>query len=180
MANVGIDLSQLKKFEKDLRGFNPDKELKRALRVGGQLVADDAKKLVSPYSRSIPPTIRVKIHKTRIKVEAGGLTHAEQASLAKDMFTEGYGGDRAYHRRKNRQKRAEGVVLAGLFEEGNKGAKSRAATARGKFRHPTFGHKPWRYQDMHPFLMPAAEKNLKNLEALEGDAVMKAFAERGI
>jgi hypothetical protein len=54
----------------------------------------------------------------------------------------------------------EKAPIAGLFELGNTGNKSKSASASrgGKFRHPVFGNREnWVDQDMHPFLLPAAE-----------------------
>ena len=48
------------------------------------------------------------------------------------------------------------VPIAALFELGNTGGrKSAAASVRGSFRHPVFGHDVWVEQPMHPFLRPA-------------------------
>lgn len=53
------------------------------------------------------------------------------------------------------------VAIAGLFELGNTGGKKSAKAAEGGlFRHPVFGNMDnWVDQEMHPFLVPALEKN---------------------
>jgi hypothetical protein len=143
----GVDIRELRQLTRDFIGWKPDKQLHQALRVAGELIADDARILAAEHSKSIPPSIKVRVSKTRISVVAGG----------------------------------EGVPLAGLFELGNKGrGKSQAASRRGQFRHPVFGDKGnWVNQDMHPYLLSAAVKNMRKIEALEGHAVAEAFRENG-
>ena len=68
----GIDLREFKKLTKDLKDFKPDKQVKKALKLAGELIATDARALVSPYSKTTPPTIRVRTRKTSISVIAGG------------------------------------------------------------------------------------------------------------
>lgn len=143
----GVDIRQLRALTKSLRGFKPDKELHKALRVAGQLIADDAKAIAAEHSKSIPPTIRVRVSKTKISVVAGG-------------------GENA---------------IAGLLELGNKGrGKSQAAARSGRFRHPVWGNRDnWVDQPMHAYLLPAARRNERGIEALEGKAVAAAFKEQG-
>ena len=70
------------------------------------------------------------------------------------------------------KRQEEGVVIAGLFEMGNKGGKSAAAIERGVFRHPVFGNKDkWVNQSMHPFLVPAGKKNEAEVLALVLEAL---------
>lgn len=143
----GVDTKELRQLTKDFRGWKPDKALHKSLRVAGQLIADDARVLLEGKSKSIPPTLKVRVSKTRVSVVAG----------------------------------SEEVPLAGLLELGNKGGgKSQAASRRGTFRHPVFGDRStWVNQPMSPYLLPAAEKNIKKIEALEGKAVAEAFKEVG-
>lgn len=163
----GVDTKELRELTKAFHGWNPDKQLKKMLRVAGQLIAADAKMLAeggyrAKYKMSvkdkgqtrsykgsgkITPTIKVRLSKTRVSVVAGG----------------------------------QGVPLAGLWELGNKGhGKSQAASKRGEFRHPVFGNREvWVNQPMHPFLLPAARANERKIEALEGHAVAEAFREQG-
>jgi hypothetical protein len=68
----GIDLRELRRLNKDLKDFKPDKQLKKTLKLAGQLIADDAKINVSPYSKTVPGSIRVRMRKTTIRVYAGG------------------------------------------------------------------------------------------------------------
>lgn len=139
----GVDTRQLRELTKSLRGFKPDKELHKALRVAGQLIAEDAKAIIGEHSKTVPATIRVRVSGTKISVVAG----------------------------------SEDVPLAGLLELGNKGkGKSQVAAEGGKFRHPVFGDRTsWVEQDMHPYLLAAAEKNARNIEHLEGVAVAEAM-----
>ena len=144
-GKAGVDTKQLRQLTRDFKDWKPDKQLKRYLRGAGDLIADDARKNIEPFSKKIPPTIKVRLSKTRVSVVAGGA----------------------------------GVPTGGLFELGNKGrGKSQAAARSGVFRHPVFGDKnTWTYQAMHPFLLPAAEKNKRSIEALEGKAVAESFRE---
>jgi hypothetical protein len=65
--------------------------------------------------------------------------------------------------------------IAGLFELGNQGNKSKSATSSGYFRHPVFGNKEvWVYQRMHRFLRPAADKVLVIAQARIVSALDKA------
>jgi hypothetical protein len=139
----GVDTRELRALTRSLRDFKPDKELHKALRVAGQLIADDAKAIIGAHSTTIPGTIRVRVSKTKISVVAGG-------------------GDNA---------------IAGLLELGNKGhGKSQAAARSGRFRHPVWGNREnWVDQPMHPYLLPAAEKNERKIERLEGQAVADAM-----
>ena len=165
----GVDTRQLRQLTKDFKDWKPDKQLKLLLRDAGNKIKTDARQIViqpseysvttnrhkptkrrtstgrSKGSTSVPPTIKVRVSKTRVSVVAGG--------------------DR--------------VPLGGLLEMGNRhGGKSGAAARSGAFRHPVFGDKnTWTYQAMHPFLLPAAEKNKRSIEALEGKAVAESFRE---
>src|SRR5215471_13944858 len=67
-----IDLREWRKFNRDLKGFSVDKATKKALRQAGELIAADARVLVSPYSRTVPPSIKVRLRKTSIIIQAGG------------------------------------------------------------------------------------------------------------
>jgi hypothetical protein len=143
----GVDTRELRALTKSLRDFKPDKELHKMLRVAGQLIADDAKEIISAHSTTISGTIRVRVSKTKISVVAGG-------------------GDSA---------------IAGLFELGNEGGgKSQAAATSGRFRHPVYGDREnWVNQSMHPYLLPAAAKNERKIERLEGQAVADAMRAAG-
>lgn len=68
----GIDLREFRKLTRDLKGFKPDKQVKKALKMAGQLIADDARIIVSPHSKTVPGTIKVRQRKTSISVIAGG------------------------------------------------------------------------------------------------------------
>jgi hypothetical protein len=164
----GVDTKELRALTKAFKGWKPDKQLHKALRLAGEMIAADAKILAeagyaASYKKSvkdkgekrsykgsgkITPTIKVRVAKTRISVVAGNA----------------------------------GVPLAGLWELGNKGrGKSRMASRRGEFRHPVFGDRErWVNQPMHPFLMPAMKMNERKIEVMEGKAVAEAFREQGL
>ena len=72
----GVNTKELRQLTKDFMDWKPDKQLHKMLRVAGQLIADDAKALVEPHSKTTPPTIRVRVTKTRLSVVAGGEGHA--------------------------------------------------------------------------------------------------------
>jgi len=67
----GIDTTQLRKLTRDFKAWKPDKQLHKALRVAGGLIVDDAKLMASEHSKSIPPTIKLRVTKTRLTVRAG-------------------------------------------------------------------------------------------------------------
>lgn len=151
--------------------------LKRNLKAAGDLIAKDARQISSRYSSTIPPTIKVRARGVSIAVEAGGnFGGASDKATAKKLLTAGYGtssSDAAYRRAE------EGVVIAGLFELGNKGGgKSDKSRERGQFRHPVFATDTWVNQEMHPFLVPAGRKNEAAVAALvveATDAMAKAM-----
>jgi len=68
------------------------------------------------------------------------------------------------------------VPLAVLYEKGNKGSNPSSTT----FRHPVFGNKNnWVTENRYPFLRPAAEKTMPEVEALvlkELDAAIDEIA----
>lgn len=63
----------------------------------------------------------------------------------------------------------EGYPIAGLYEYGNKGGSSSAANnARGQFRHPVFGKDIWVNQTRYPYLWPAGQRKLPEVDAMVG------------
>lgn len=72
MASDGIDLREFKKLTRDLKAFKPDKQVKKALKVAGELIATDARIMVGPYSQTVPGSIKVRTRKTSISIIAGG------------------------------------------------------------------------------------------------------------
>ena len=68
----GVDTKELRQLTRDFMDWKPDKALKKMLRGAGDLIAADAKANIAPYSKSIPPTVKVRIAKTRVSVVAGG------------------------------------------------------------------------------------------------------------
>jgi hypothetical protein len=72
LGHEGVDTKELRKLTKDFHDWKPDKALHKALRVAGELIADDARAIASTHSQKIPPTIKVRVSKTRISVVAGG------------------------------------------------------------------------------------------------------------
>lgn len=154
-AGLGIDARDFKLLAKALRTAQVEMyaELHEELRAVGQVVADEARALVQPYSQSIPPTIKVRAAGARVSVTAGGGRGGKK--LAAEIFSSSYGSGSHLKALENE---AEGPAIAGLLELGNKGggSKSAAATRRGEFRHPVFGNRNnWVIQPMHPYLAPA-------------------------
>lgn len=68
----GIDLREYRKLTRDLKAFKPDKQLKKTLKVAGELIATDAQALVGSHSQTVPGSIKVRLRKTSISVLAGG------------------------------------------------------------------------------------------------------------
>lgn len=71
---IGVDTRDFATFVKALRKASPElrRELIVRLRGVGQVVADEAKARVEPYSKSIPPSIRVRVSAATVSVVAGG------------------------------------------------------------------------------------------------------------
>ncbi len=73
-AQWGIQADGLKQLSKDLRRLQDStlsKNLRAALKKGGQLVADDAKAR-SSWSNRIPGSIKVSVTQKGVAVKAGG------------------------------------------------------------------------------------------------------------
>lgn len=68
----GLDLKEFHQLTRDLKGFKPDKQVKKALRLAGQVIAEDAKSNAAEHSESIPPSVKSRIRGTSISVVAGG------------------------------------------------------------------------------------------------------------
>lgn len=73
-TGFGVDTTDFAKFSRALRKGAPDlaKALRLRLRTIGQMVADEAKIKVEPYSESIPPSIKVRVSGAGVAVVAGG------------------------------------------------------------------------------------------------------------
>jgi hypothetical protein len=69
----GVDTRELRALTKSFRDWKPDKQLHKMLRVAGDLIATDARAISSTSSSKIPPTIKVRVSKTRVSVIAGGV-----------------------------------------------------------------------------------------------------------
>jgi hypothetical protein len=147
----GVDLRGMRKLTRDLRGFKPSKELHKALRAAGLMIAEDAKEIAGEVSTSVPPTVKVRVSKTKISVVAGN----EDVPLA-GLLELGNKG-------KNRKQQT--ASSTGEFRHPVWGDRDEVE---------------WVAQPMHPYLLKAAVKNYKNIESLEGAAVAKAFAERDL
>lgn len=162
----GIDTSDFKAVVKALRKAEPvlNREVRRELRSAGEIVAVEAKAIASQWSKSIPPTIKVRTSGASVAIEAGGVVNA--AALAREMFDSGYGSSSSDKHSRDLDRRANGAVIAALFELGNTGdARSSVARGGGTFRHPVFGNRDnWVEQPMHPYLAPAALANLKKID----------------
>lgn len=93
----GVNTRELRQLTKDFRGWKPDKQLHKMLRVAGQLIADDAKILVADVSKSTIPTVRVRVSKTRVSVVAGGAGHTISGLM--ELGNSGRGKSQAAARR---------------------------------------------------------------------------------
>ena len=67
-VNTLDDLREFKRLTRDLKEFKPDKQLKKTLRMAGELIATEAKVNVAPYSKTVPPSIKVRQRKTSIMI----------------------------------------------------------------------------------------------------------------
>lgn len=157
MANVSVrrsgnflmlDASGLRGFAEGLRRASPEmaKQLRTKMRRAGERVRDDAKVIASASDvpSGIAPSIRVR------------------ASLA--------GAGSGVHL----------SVLAGPKNDGDTAGGVGAAAAvehrgePGTFRHPLFGNRDyWFEQRAHPYLRPAAERNMARV----ADEVLAATQE---
>jgi hypothetical protein len=70
---LGVDTRDFDAFAKALRIAAPDirRHLLTRLRGVGAIVAEAARSEVEPYSRSIPPSIKVRLSRASVVVEAG-------------------------------------------------------------------------------------------------------------
>lgn len=141
MADLSIDVTQLKTLSADLRRVSPtlQKEFLKELGRAGDVVASAAKVKASSFSGAnrtdrIAKSIKVRRRGVSVRVIAGGPGAPEAAPINN----------------------------AGLG---------------GTFRHPVFGKRddPWRSQPAHPFLQPALEENVLEVDALIFAAVDDAF-----
>jgi hypothetical protein len=75
---VGLDTRDFARFAKALRRASP--EIRRALvlrlRTAGEIVAEEARAYIEGSSRSIPPTIKVRVSAATVAVVAGGKDNA--------------------------------------------------------------------------------------------------------
>jgi hypothetical protein len=129
-----VDTSDLKSLIKDLKAASPAaaKGLRSVVKDAAEIIAVEARSIAAEHSTSIPPTIKARTYLS------GGKTSAATVTAGK------------------------GVSLAALYELGNKGKPSTAAT----FRHPVFERgasgrlqqtDDWVDQARYPFLKPAAD-----------------------
>jgi hypothetical protein len=171
-GGTGIDTREFRAVAQALKKAQPllRRELVANLRVAGELVAKDARSIISEHSTSIPPTIKTRVRGVGVSVEAGGIVG--RAALAKSIFTAGYGTVSSESALRRMERTAtEGTPLAGLLELGNKGKKSASQTAGGTFRHPVFGSSTFVNQEMHPYLAAAGKKDQAQVDA----AIYKAL-----
>jgi hypothetical protein len=71
---IGLDTSEFRKLAKDLRAAKSPlvKVLRENLRAAGEIVAADARIRAEHASRTIPPSIKVRVASTTVAVVAGG------------------------------------------------------------------------------------------------------------
>jgi hypothetical protein len=133
MADLSIDVSQLKKLSADLRRVSPalQKNFLKGLGLAGDVVASAAKSKAS-FSSRIPGTIKVRRKGVAVRVQAGGPNAPHAAPI---------------------NNRGDG----------------------GTFRHPVFGHDVWVSQAAHPFLEPAAEEKIGDVEQIILGVTNEAF-----
>lgn len=71
---IGMDTTAFRKVAKALRSSAPElaKELRVGLRVAGEIVASDARSRAEEASKTIPPSIKVRVSGFTVAVVAGG------------------------------------------------------------------------------------------------------------
>lgn len=91
----GVDARDFKLFARALRAAQRDlyKDVQAELRAIGQIVADEGKALVEPYSETIPPTIKVRLSYATVSVIAGGSSVAIAGLY--ELGNKGKGGSRS-------------------------------------------------------------------------------------
>ena len=130
----GIDLREFRKLTRDLKAFKPDKQVKKALRMAGTLIAEDAKAEVGAYSRTVPPSVKVRIRKTSVSVIAGGAGVPMGGLLEEGNAAGSHTGPTFKH-----------PVFAPKDSHGDQSVK-------------------WVDQPMHPYLLPAAARKEPEFE----------------
>lgn len=145
------------KFPKEV-----SRELRREIRASADLVAMEARAIVTPHSKSIPPTIKSGA-RISVKNVTGFVTAGGQGT----------------------KKSNDGNVLAGLYEYGNRGKGGGYKFKEAHFRHPVFAkgsRQEWRWttQKRYPFLGIAVEANKKKVERGIQDAVARALKRAGL
>ena len=93
----GVDTRELRQLTKDFKDWKPDKQIKAFLRGAGLKIAEDAKVIVEPHSKTTPATIKPRISKTRVSVVAGGQGHPISGLL--ELGNKGRGKSQAATRR---------------------------------------------------------------------------------
>jgi hypothetical protein len=73
-GGFGIDTSDFRAVAKALRAAAPQtaKALRKNLRTAGLGVAAEARKKAGEHSKSIPPTVKVRVASTTVSIVAGG------------------------------------------------------------------------------------------------------------
>ena len=71
---IGLDTSDLRRLAKDLRAAKSPllKGMRQGLRAAGEIVAADARVRAEEASKTIPPSIKVRVASTTVAVVAGG------------------------------------------------------------------------------------------------------------
>lgn len=72
-GGFGIDARDLKGLIRALRTASPQlvKDLRTDLKAGGELVADEARRIASEVSTSTPPTIKTRVSGAKVSIIAG-------------------------------------------------------------------------------------------------------------
>ncbi len=140
-TGIGLDTRDFAEFARTLRKAAPElnKALRLRLRSAGEIVADEARTRILPFSSSVPPSIKVRTAGAGVSVIAGGPK----------------------------------APLGGLFELGNRGSRGGDV-----WKHPVFGHRAvWVEQAMHPYLAPALEAKIPDVEVAVNEALDLTIAE---
>lgn len=149
VGRSGIDTSDLKLFARSCRaaGVKIPLSTRTALRVAGNGVRDEARNLVSPYSKKVPKVIRTSVTKTLTVAVTANAGQVPLAGLF-ELGNSGGGGG--------------GTFRAPNFPD--KGSKGPAAFERG-------GHA----QPMHPYLAKALANKTADTLVLIGAVLDEAI-----
>jgi len=96
-TQMTVDTTGLRKFARSLRYVSPEaaRVLRSTMKDAGKLVADDATKRAEAFSKSIPPTIKVRTSGINVTVQAGGISPLAMLNEKRDGWRHPVFGNRS-------------------------------------------------------------------------------------